>query len=329
MREVIGRIVDLILLPLRLAALVISAPLHFLLWFATKTWFAFAFIVMFVLSFFVYGGFAYIYDLTDFTLPLYIKGLVWYFKGGLFQHVLVEFYSIFLNKWWKILLYLFGSFTACYYLPKGILDKGYEPLYEFGKDALYTIEFAYRDIKWFFVRLSHILFHTELPFHYMTQKERERDLKKSRQQRQKNADVDPTIITDRKEQREMLEQDYSLLSDDDFFRKYLVTKEEVKRLDDPLSVFDRKMYGRRLLDLHNASVHEGYNEEEPKDVQKPVAKEVAPSSTSHVLAKAKNRAELIEQIKTWTDDEFTGFYHMTKLQAAERIKASIQKQQGK
>ena len=39
MREVIGRIVDLILLPLRLVALVISAPLHFLLWFATKTWF--------------------------------------------------------------------------------------------------------------------------------------------------------------------------------------------------------------------------------------------------------------------------------------------------
>ena len=328
MREVIGRIVDLILLPLRLAALVISAPLHFLLWFATKTWFVIIPLFYFVFGFF-FCGFAYFDELSDFTIPLYLKGLQWYFAGGNFKQTYLLLYSTFFNKWWKIPLYFFGSFTACYYLPKEILDKGYEPLYDFGTAALYTIEFAYRDIKWFFVRLSHILFHTELPFHYMTQKERERDLKKSRQQRQKNADVDPTIITDRKEQREMLEQDYSLLSDDDFFRKYLVTKEEVKRLDDPLSVFDRKMYGRRLLDLHNTSVHEGYYEEEPKDVQKPVAKTVAPSSPSHVLTKAKNRAELIEQIKTWTDDEFTGFYHMTKLQAAECIKASIQKQQGK
>ena len=79
MREVIERIVDLILLPLRLVALVISAPFHFLLWFATKTWFACAFILWFAFGFFIYGGFAYIYELSDFTIPLYVKGLIWYF----------------------------------------------------------------------------------------------------------------------------------------------------------------------------------------------------------------------------------------------------------
>ncbi len=319
MKEVVRYLFDIVSLPLRLIALVVSAPLHFIMWLLTKTWFVA--IPFFYIGFgFFFCGFAYLDELSDFTIPLYLKGLGWYFTGGTFKATMAFFYSTFFNKWWKIPLYFLCSFTFCYYLPSSYLELDCSgSLYDFGTTGLLIIRNLFYDSKVAVIRMFHKLFHTELPVYCMTSEEFGQSVANRRSKVRLSLDTNPATVTDVKKQQTMLKEDFELLSDSDFFSKYLASKEQVKSWREPLSVFDPKRY-RRLEKMRQAN-QEVFDETPSTETQR--------SSSSHVLTKAKDRVELIEQIKSWTDDEFTGFYHMTKKQALDRIKASIQKQQGR